>query len=152
MSDLAIPSTAGGRNDHVNSRIRQSLTNYRAVKLSLFKNGDPWFGPVPFHFLPGRDATSLESLFKMISPKLDIMNGVSYMFDSEGRRITGLDQIMDGAVYICSSSKRFIPGKYGSHGEGFYDTRLRSPSPPKTNLFRKKTSSAPISSSGEMIR
>ena len=66
-----------GRTEGINSRVRQSLHNYRAVKLGLFKNGDPWFGPINYHFLPGRDVTSLESLFKMISPKMDLMNGKS---------------------------------------------------------------------------
>ena len=79
------------------------------------------------------------------------------MFDIDGRRITNLDQIMDGGIYICSSSKRFLPGKYGSYGsEGLNQIndspppRLASPESrgvPTTNLFRKNTvNSAPISS------
>ena len=64
-----------GRTEGINSRVRQSLHNYRAIKLGLFKNGDPWFGPINYHFLPGRDVTSLESLFKILSPKMDLMNG-----------------------------------------------------------------------------
>ena len=76
---------------------------------------------------------------------MDFINGVSYIFDSEGRRITGLDQIHDGGkirfiwnnpaktylykmqfffrefigIYICSSSKKFVPGNYGAYGDGF---------------------------------
>ena len=46
------------------------------------------------------------------------------MFDTEGRRVTNLDQIMDGGIYICSSSKRFLPGNYGSYGE---KTEFRDP-------------------------
>ena len=75
------------------------------------------------------------------------------MFDTDGRRITNLDQIMDGGIYICSSSKRFLPGKYGSYGSEGLQTNdhARSPSPDRgvatTNLFRKNTvNSAPISS------
>ena len=64
-----------GRTEGINSRVRQSLHNYRAIRLGLFKNGDPWFGPINYHFLPGRDVTSLESLFKILSPKMDLMNG-----------------------------------------------------------------------------
>ena len=64
-----------GRTEGINSRVRQSLHNYRAIKLGLFKNGDPWFSPINYHFLPGRDVTSLESLFKILSPKMDLMNG-----------------------------------------------------------------------------
>ena len=94
----------------------------RAIKIGLFKNGDPWFGPVNYHYLPGRDISryishlnfpakkcsskkkifvnfsSFEALLTEITPKMDFINGVSYIFDSEGRRITGLDQIHDGGI------------------------------------------------------
>lgn len=59
----------------VESRVRQSLNNYRAIRMSLYKNGDPWYGPIKYHFLPGRDVTSLDSLFRAISPKMDLLNG-----------------------------------------------------------------------------
>ena len=96
------------------------------------------------------------------------------MFDTEGRRVTNLDQIMDGGIYICSSSKRFLPGNYGSYGEktefrapDFQINEnmadLRSPSPIRggtTNLFSRKNTvnSAPLSSEspsdfrGSMLR
>ncbi len=79
--------------DPSGARYRTSLGNYRcvinlnyrnslhicgynrAIKIGLYKNGDPWFGAVNFHYLPGRDVTNLDSLFKMINPKMDIMNG-----------------------------------------------------------------------------
>ena len=60
----------------VESRVRQSLNNYRAIRMSLYKNGDPWYGPIKYHFLPGRDVTSLDSLFRDISPKMDLLNGI----------------------------------------------------------------------------
>ena len=42
--------------------------------------------------------SSFEALLTEITPKMDFINGVSYIFDSEGRRITGLDQIHDGGI------------------------------------------------------
>ena len=66
----------------VESRVRQSLNNYRAIRMSLYKNGDPWFGPVKYHFLPGRDVTSLDSLFRGISPKMDLLNGMNILLYS----------------------------------------------------------------------
>ena len=104
-------------------------------------------------------AMETESLFK---PVLFIFLGVSFMFDTEGRRVTNMDQIMDGGIYICSSTKRFLPGNYGSYGEktefrapDFQINEnmadLRSPSPIRggtTNLFSRKNTvnSAPLSS------
>ena len=80
------------------------------------------------------------------------------MFDPEGRRITNLDQIMDGGTYICSSSKKLLPGNYGSFGDDFHVNNDPIPPPPRspspirggvqTNLFSRKSTvnSAPISS------
>ena len=42
--------------------------------------------------------SSFEALLTEITPKMDFIKGVSYIFDSEGRRITGLDQIHDGGI------------------------------------------------------
>ena len=47
-------------------------------------------------------------------------SGVSYMFDTDGRRITSLEQIKDGGVYVCSASRKFVPGNYGAFGDAFY--------------------------------
>ena len=44
------------------------------------------------------NVSSFEALLAEITPKMDFINGVSYIFDSEGRRITGLDQIHDGGI------------------------------------------------------
>jgi curved DNA-binding protein CbpA len=89
--------------------------------------------------------------------------GVSYMFDKDGRRITSLEQISDKGLYVCSSSKRFVPGNYGAFGDGFapqdghLDPRSRVQSRlshqtnfgSSTNLFKKKISSAPSTISGD---
>ena len=77
------------------------------------------------------------------------------MFDTEGRRITSLEQIQENGVYIVSSSKKFIPGNYGGYGgmENFKEvSEFRSPSPPRvaTNIFRNKVSSAAQSLSSGM--
>ena len=97
--------------------------------------------------------SSFEALLTEITPKMDFINGVSYIFDSEGRRITGLDQIHDGGIsttkifvktiklfvreflgiYICSSSKKFVPGNYGAYGDGFRVDQDSDPIPNPKN-------------------
>ena len=77
------------------------------------------------------------------------------MFDTEGRRITSLEQIQENGIYICSTSKKFIPGSYGGYGgmENFKEKAPSSPPPPRagppTNIFRNKVSSAAQSVSSE---
>ncbi len=70
-----VLATTGIDEKIINSLIRINVVITRAIKIGLYKNGDPWFGAVNFHYLPGRDVTNLDSLFKMINPKMDIMNG-----------------------------------------------------------------------------
>jgi hypothetical protein len=46
-----------------------------------------------FRFLPGRDLNNLDGLFQQIANKMDFTHGVHYIFDTEGARITSIDQI-----------------------------------------------------------
>ena len=75
LEDLKATAKPSLRADKSSVRYRNDLGNYRAVKMGLFRNGDPWFGPVNFHFLPGKEITSLDILFKVLSPKMDLING-----------------------------------------------------------------------------
>ena len=103
----------------LSSRFKDELSNYRATKITLFKNGDPWFGNMEYRFMLGKDLNNLDGLFHNVTSKMDFINGVSYMFDTEGTRITSIDQVIDGGEYVCSSDRRFIPGNYGRTGSDF---------------------------------
>ena len=85
----------------------------------LYKNGDPWFNGFEVRFVPGREFKNLDGLFAKFSNKLDMVNGIAYMFDSEGQRITSIEQIEDGGAYVCSENRRFIAANYGKTGQAF---------------------------------
>ena len=88
---------------HITSKFKQEQNMYRATKISLYKNGDPWFNGIDLRFVPGKDFNNLDGLFQKVSNKMDFVNGIAYMFDSDGQRVTSIDQIEDGGTYACMS-------------------------------------------------
>ncbi len=78
------------------------LDKHRAVKVTLYKNGDPWFGSMEYRFLPGRDVNNLDGLFEAVNKKMDFLNGISHLFDTDGSRITGIDQVCQCVLHTCS--------------------------------------------------
>ncbi len=75
------------------SRYATDLDKYRATIITLFKNGDPWYSGHEMRFMPGRDFRGLEGLFQKANERLNFIGGVKYMWDTEGDRITSLDQV-----------------------------------------------------------
>ena len=132
---------------NVSSRFKEELRSYRAIKIKLFKNGDPWFGGISYRFLPGKIVTSLDSLFRDVGPKLDIINGVSYMYDTEGNRVTSIDEIKDGGEYVCSSSRRFVAANYGATGDSFMLDGLSGPSRSNSRMLKHHPEPRKITSS-----
>ena len=101
------------------SKFHDEVDKYRGTKVTLYKNGDPWFGSLKFRFMLGKDFKNLDGLFVSAGKKMNIPNGVNYMFDTDGGRITSIDQVFDGGEYVCSATKKFVPGNYGRTGDAF---------------------------------
>ena len=134
--------------DRLSDQFKEALESHRAFKIRLYKNGDPWFGGVNYVFIPGKMITSLDSLFRDVGPKLDLDNGISYIFDLDGNRLTGIDEIEDGGEYVCSSSRRFVRENYGGTGDAFMNAGLsRAPSRNQSRMLRHPIDERKIKSS-----
>ena len=132
--------------DNVSLQFREALDAHRALKIRLYKNGDPWFGGVNYVFIPGKIITSLDTLFRDVAPKLDLDNGVSYIFDLDGNRLTSIDEIEDGGGYVCSSTRKFIMENYGGTGDAFMNAGLsRAPSRNNSRMLRHPVDERKIS-------
>ena len=77
----------------VSSRFYTELDKYVATIVTIFKNGDSWYPGHELRFLPGRDFRNLDGLFQKANERLDFLGGVKYMWDTEGVRVTSLDQV-----------------------------------------------------------
>lgn len=84
-----------------------NLSYWRARKVTFYRNGDPFFPGVEFRFKPGRDIGSLEALLDKLSLRLDLPRGARYIFSMDGERKMRLEELEDGASYVCSSYKTF---------------------------------------------
>ncbi len=114
------PSTnRSNRAPRARSRVRDGIDGYRATRVTLYKNGDPWFGSMEYRFIPGKDIKNLDGLFVKVNEKMDFSHGISFMFDTDGSRITSIDQVESGGEYVMASSKKFTPANYGRTGEAF---------------------------------
>ena len=133
----------------------------RAIKIGLFKNGDPWFGPVNYHYLPGRDISRYIShlnlpakncsSIKKFREFFQFWSFAGWNYSKNGFYQWSIVYIWFGrqknnwlrsnpwwrykylyckkeiklfsseflGIYVCSSSKKFVPGNYGSYGDGF---------------------------------
>ncbi len=87
-----------GGGTRARSKVREGLDGYRATKVTLYKNGDPWFGSMQYRFLFGRDVKNLDGLFVKVNEKMDFVNGISHMFDVEGGRVTSIDQVRSSNI------------------------------------------------------
>jgi hypothetical protein len=76
----------------ISSKYKVDLDKYRATIVTLFKNGDPWYSGHELRFMPGRDFQNLDGFLLKANERLDFLGGVKYMFDTEGERITSLEQ------------------------------------------------------------
>ena len=131
---------------NVSSRWRQDLENFRALKVTIYKNGDQWFEGFELRFRPSKDYQDLDQLLHRISPRIDFTTSVTHLFDTDGNRVRKLDDIEDGQSYVASNSRRFFPANYGRLGDQFFienaKTRLGL-----LNMRRKRSGSSKSSSS-----
>lgn len=145
-SNLGMGAPGGKQaNGYIRSKYKADLDNYRATKINLYKNGDPWFGSMEYRFVLGREFNNLDGLFNEVSSKMDFINGIAYMFDTEGTRITSIDQIVDGCSYVCSQNRRFVPANYGQTGDAFAldgGASARSTSRLRRISYNKKTTNS----------
>ncbi|XP_040580643.1 echinoderm microtubule-associated protein-like CG42247 [Lepeophtheirus salmonis] len=125
------------------------LNTYHAIRITLFKNGDEYFPGTEILFRPWRDVLDLDGFLKMISVTkartMDLRSQLDYIFDTNGHRITSLDEIEEGGSYVVSETRRFIHGSYGMIGESFQVEQYRVPSRSASRQRRKSLSQKSIS-------
>ena len=131
---------------NVSSRWRQELENFRAVKITLYKNGDQWFEGFELRFRPSKDFQDLEQMLHRLSPRLDFTTSLTHLFDTDGNRVRKLDDLEDGQSYVASNSRRFMPANYGRIGELFFIDNIKTRLG-KLNARRKRSGSSKSSSS-----
>lgn len=102
-----ISGAAGQIQPGPSSRYSSALSFWKARCVTLYRNGDPFFGGMDFRFKPGRDIGSLEAFLDKITQRMDLPRGARYIFSMDGDRKYNLDELEDGSSYVVSSYKAF---------------------------------------------
>lgn len=102
-----ISGTAGPIQPGPSSRYSNALSFWKARCVTLYRNGDPFFGGMDFRFKPGRDIGTLEAFLDKITQRMDLPRGARYIFSMDGDRKYNLDELEDGSSYVVSSYKAF---------------------------------------------
>jgi len=101
------------------------------VKVRMYRNGDQYFCGMVYVVSPDRHRTFeslLSDLTQSIVCDLNLLpSGVRYLFSADtGRRMTTIEQLVDGASYVCSSTCLFRRLDY---------TRISLQIPTRTGLY-----------------
>lgn len=131
---------------NITSRYKEELQNHRAMKITIYKNGDQWFEGFELRYKPAKDFLTLESLLAKISPRIDFTTSVAYLFDTDGNKILNLEDLEDGQSYVASNSRRFIAANYGRVGEAFWMEGSRTK---HVRIVTRKSSGSSKSSSND---
>lgn len=102
-----ISGTSGQNQPGPSSRYSNALSFWKARCVTLYRNGDPFFGGMDFRFKPGRDIGTLEAFLDKITQRMDLPRGARYIFSMDGDRKYNLDELEDGSSYVVSSYKAF---------------------------------------------
>lgn len=98
-----VPSGGGGGGGNT----RYSSNFWKARRVLLYRNGDPFFPGIEYRFKPGRDVTTIEALLDKVSPRMDLPRGARFIFSMDGDRKFSLDELEDGSSYVVSSFNKF---------------------------------------------
>lgn len=88
----------------------------KARMITFYKNGDPFHSGTKVSIMPGKDFVSLDTLCDYLTQRMNIPHGVRYIFSLTGRKITHLDDLLDGYSYVVSGTKNFQEMAYGQSG------------------------------------
>lgn len=85
----------------------------KARMVTFFKNGDQFYSGTKVSIMPGKDFVTLDSLCDYLTQRMNIPHGVRYIFSLTGRKISDLDDLLDGYSYVVSGTKAFQELAYG---------------------------------------
>ncbi|GIX67466.1 echinoderm microtubule-associated protein-like CG42247 [Caerostris darwini] len=85
----------------------------KALYVTVFRNGDPYFPGTKVSLRPGKHFLNLSGFCDYLSQRMKIPQGVRYIYDINGRLITELKDLEDGGSYVASGVKTFKDAGYG---------------------------------------
>ncbi|KAF8774725.1 Echinoderm microtubule-associated protein-like [Argiope bruennichi] len=85
----------------------------KALYVTVYRNGDPFFPGVKVSLRPGKHFLNLPGFCDYLSQRMKIPQGVRYIYDLNGHLVTELKDLVDGGSYVASGVKTFKEAGYG---------------------------------------
>ncbi|EEC12471.1 myosin light chain kinase, putative, partial [Ixodes scapularis] len=97
--------------------LRKLAEGRRARRLTFFRNGDRFDRGLAYA-LSAEKVRSFDALLEDLTRiMVELPMGVRFVFSRDGRdKVTGLEQLQEGGVYVCSSTDHFVRLEYGRQG------------------------------------
>uniref|UniRef100_A0A1A7WGM8 Serine/threonine-protein kinase DCLK2 n=2 Tax=Iconisemion striatum TaxID=60296 RepID=A0A1A7WGM8_9TELE len=93
------------------TRTLKTLTvEKRAKKVRFYRNGDRYFNGIVYAISSDRFRTFdalLADLTRSLSDNVNLPQGVRTIYTLDGKKITSIDQLLEGESYICSSIEAY---------------------------------------------
>ncbi|XP_054586767.1 serine/threonine-protein kinase DCLK1a isoform X1 [Nothobranchius furzeri] len=93
------------------TRTLKTLTvEKRAKKVRFYRNGDRYFNGIVYAISADRFRTFdalLADLTRSLSDNVNLPQGVRTIYTLDGKKITSIDQLLEGESYICSSIEAY---------------------------------------------
>ena len=97
---------------HIVSRALREAAERKAKKVHFYQNGHPYAAKLTVS-IAGKDFHTFDQLCQFLTDKSLLHNGVQYIFTTNGRRVTTLNELEHDQTYVISGAKNFLPYPYG---------------------------------------
>jgi len=119
--------------------LQKALEKLRVIKVRFYRNGDKFHQGIVYAVSSARFRT-FDSLLMDLTKKLSdnsgsLPKGVRFVFSSDGKnKITSLDDLQEGASYVCSSFDSYKRVDYGNKVTPEWCTNVRAASSTSMNI------------------
>ncbi|XP_053312323.1 serine/threonine-protein kinase DCLK1 isoform X2 [Spea bombifrons] len=134
------------------TRTLQALSSEKkAKKVRFYRNGDRYFKGIVYAISPDRFRSFealLADLTRTLSDNVNLPQGVRTIYTADGaRKITSLDQLMEGESYVCGSIEPFKKLEYTKNVNPNWSVNVKATTP--TRAVQPLASSKPSTSDGK---
>uniref|UniRef100_A0A0N7ZVQ9 non-specific serine/threonine protein kinase n=1 Tax=Daphnia magna TaxID=35525 RepID=A0A0N7ZVQ9_9CRUS len=119
MTHSLITTTGASNNNDKLAKNRKPLAlksaEKKARKVKFYRNGDRFFKGVTLAVSAEKYRTFdslLSELNRLVGDRVNLHQGVRFIFTTDGSKINTIDELQDGECYVCASSDQFKKLEY----------------------------------------
>ncbi|RXM93104.1 Serine/threonine-protein kinase DCLK1 [Acipenser ruthenus] len=131
------------------TRTLQALSSEKkAKKVRFYRNGDRYFNGIVYAISPDRFRSFgalLADLTRALSDNVNLPQGVRTIYTIDGdRKISSLDQLMEGESYVCGSIESFKKLEYTKNVNPNWSVNVKTLAPARTSPSLGGSKASPV--------